>query len=42
MVREKQNINNSYFVLYGFKDLVNLTKMVQIKFNTVKQTNNNL
>lgn len=42
MVREKQNINNSYFVLYGFKDPLNLTKMVQIKFNTVKQTYNNL
>lgn len=34
--------NNFYFFLYGFKDLVNLTKMVQIKFNTVKQTYNNL
>lgn len=34
--------NNFYFFLYGFKDLVNMTKMVQIKFNTVKQTYNNL
>lgn len=38
LVREKQLL----FFPLCFKDLVNLTKMVQIKFNTVKQTYKNL